>query len=444
VSYDYRFFLGDAPRLSSLSTLLDPRDGGGTRPEYWENNFYFGLWLYPLALFACRRQWRRSRALAAVVAVCVFLSFDSPVLRGLFDFFPGFALFRRSTRLLQLAQFAGVGLAGLGVDELLKGPWRRRETLAATLLCLLPIADSGARMLPRLGTKPLAEAFPEPAFAAELRRTPQNGRLAAIGRTVVPYGQASYFGIDLVNGYEPLNLRSYLEYFSLLQTGDPARIPRGPVVWEDFAGLARPDMLRALDAEFIAANRPVPVEPLGWDFVGRRDDVAVFDFYRGLVRVPVYLWRDRRPLGPAYFAEALSPVRDEAESLAAVAASTSVLRAQVLGWDGGLGAPLDFGGGLARMTRRGENVYEYELDSRGSNFLILSQVWYPGWRAALDGRRVPVYRTNHALVGCPVPPGRHALRLEMTSPALGAGLASCALGLAAVAILLLRRGPPSA
>ena len=434
VSYSYRFFLADPPRLSSLATFLDPRDAGGTRFEYWENNFYFGLWLYPLALWACVKDWRKSRALLAAFAVFVFLSFDSPVLSLLFHFCPGFALFRRSTRLLQLAQLAGVGLAGIGVDSLLAGPWRRREALAAALLCLLPIVDSGARMIPRLTTKPLSEAFPEPAFAELLRRSPANGRLAAIGRTVVPYGQAAYFGIDMVNGYEPLNLKSYLEYFSLLQTGDPARVPRTPVVWEDLTSIARPGMLRALDAEFIAANRPVPVESLGWDLVGRRDNVAVFDFYRGVTRAPVYLWRDRYPLGPAYFASSLSPVSTEAESLAAVAASSSVLNAQVFNWDGG--AALDFAGGSARMTRRGENIYEYEMNSLGSNFLILSQVWYPGWRATLDGQRIRVYRTNHALIGCPIPPGRHALRLEMTSPALTAGLVLCALGLVVFAKMI--------
>jgi uncharacterized membrane protein YfhO len=120
-----------------------------------------------------------------------------------------------------------------------------------------------------------------------------------------------------------------------------------------------------------------------------------------------------------------------------------VLDAQVLGWDGGEGGTLNYAGGTARMTRRGENVYEYQVDSAGSNFLILSQVWYPGWRAALDGRAVPLYRTNHALLGLVVPPGRHALKLEMTSPALDAGLVLCVLGLSLTAALLLRSPPPA-
>jgi hypothetical protein len=242
----------------------------------------------------------------------------------------------------------------------------------------------------------------------------------------------SYYDVDLVNGYEPLNLRHYAEYLWVMEGGDPSRPPRSPRLWTDLTRVAKPELLRALDARYIIGNRPVPADRIGYELVGRKDDVPVYDFYRGMVRVPVYLWRDRYPLGPAYFARSLASVSDEAGSLAAVAASTSALDAHVFGWRG---EALDFSGGAVRMTRRGENVYEYEVDSRGRNFLILSQVWYPGWRASLDGRESEIDRVNHALIGLIVPPGRHVLSLEMTSPMLRAGLILCALGAAGVVAL---------
>jgi len=431
-SYDYGFFLGDPPRLSALATLFDPRDAGGARFEYWENQFYMGLWLYPFALWGAWKEPRRSRGLLLACAVTLFLSFDTPILRALFAAFPGFALFRRSTRLLQLTQLAAALLAGLGADALLKGPWKKRSALAAAILCALPILDSGARILPRLAVVPLSQAFPPPPFLDRLRRAPDSGRLAAAGRSVVPYGQASYFGIDMVNGYEPLNLRHYVEYFSVLKTGNPASAPRMPVVWTDLNALARPDLLRALDARWIAASSTQPVATLGWEPAGSVPETESFDFYRGMTRAPFYLYRDSRPLGPAFYARSLSPVSTEAASLAALAASSSPLNASAFGWNG---APLDYAGGTARMTRRGGDVYEYALDSKGRNFLILSQVWYPGWRARLDGREVPIYRADHALIGLAVPPGKHALTLEMTSPALRLGLWLCVLGLAACAAL---------
>ena len=58
------------------------------------------------------------------------------------------------------------------------------------------------------------------------------------------------------------------------------------------------------------------------------------------------------------------------------------------------------------------------------------------WRARLDDRELRLYRTNHALLGCFVPPGRHELSLEMTSPKLRLGLLLFVLGGAALAILI--------
>ncbi len=439
---DYRFFLGRAPDFRSLLTFLDPRDGGGARPEYWENNFYFGLWLYPLAAWGIFKSRRKALPLLLAFAACVLLCFDSPLLRLLYAALPGFSRFRLTPRVLQLAELPAVLLAGLGADALLRGPARRRDAWAAAALCLLPLADSGVRMLPRLRVLPLTEALPEPAFAGLLRRAPGSGRVAELGRNALLYGAAPYHGIDLVNGYAPLNLRHYAEYFSVMQTGDPARVPRAPLVWEDVVSIAKPELLRALDVRFILSDGPAPLETIGYAPAGRRDDVPVYEFYKGLARTPVYLWRDSRPLGPAYFARSLSPVASEAESLASLGASTSPLDARAFGWDAGEAPPLDFAGGAATQTRRGENVYDYALDSRGGNFLILSQVWYPGWRATLDGRAEKLYRVNHALLGCVVPPGTHLLELEMTSPALRLGLVFCALGLAALAGLCIGvKGP---
>lgn len=439
--HDYAFFLGRAPGWADLKTLFSPFDDGGRRVEYWENNFYLGLWLYPLGLYAAFKDRRRARPLLAGLAFMLLLGFDTPLLRLLYRFLPGFNLFRLPARILQLAEFCAVLLAGLGVDLLLRGPWRRRAVLAAALLCLPPLADFGLRARTRLVTRPLSEVLPPPAFPELSRDRPDGGRVAALGRSAVSYGLAGYYGVDMINGYESLNLRHYIDYLFVLQTGDAAGAPRAAPVWTDLVAVAKPDMLRALDVRFIVSNRAVPLEPIGYRLAARRDDVPVFTNYGGVARLPVYLYRDERPLGPAYFARSVSAVRTDAESLAALAAASSVLDARAFGWTG---EPLDLDGGRARMTHRGLAAYTYEVDSRGRNFLILSQVWYPGWRARLDGAPLRLYRTNHALLGGVVPSGRHVLELEMTSPPLKAGLALFGLGLALAAGLWawgVRAGP---
>ena len=65
--------------------------------------------------------------------------------------------------------------------------------------------------------------------------------------------------------------------------------------------------------------------------------------------------------------------------------------------------------------------------------VVLADLWDKGWRAFLNGRRVPILRTNHAIRGVVVPAGSGMLefRYAPVSFAWGLGLA----GLAAVVLL---------
>jgi hypothetical protein len=46
-----------------------------------------------------------------------------------------------------------------------------------------------------------------------------------------------------------------------------------------------------------------------------------------------------------------------------------------------------------------------------SAYLVLSEVWYPGWRATVNGEDAPVLRANHALRAVAVPAGESTVRL---------------------------------
>lgn len=480
---DYRFFLTNPPTSSDLTTALDPDDHGGQRNEFWENNFYFGLWLLPLWAAAFLGNRRRTILLLAAAGVMIVLCFDTFLLRLLYDHLPGFALFRQSSRLLLLAQFVLVLVAGLGVDVLAArggrdqrvvflpavlatlaialiaaAKWDAGPPLAACVLlvaaglpvaiprsprvvtvvafCLLPVLDAAFRTRGLVTTAPLAEAFSAHAMHELLRRDTNPGRVLATSRTAIPYGMAGYFAIDLVNGYASLNLKHYVEYLAILQHGTRTAIPPYPVLWTDCGRVSKPELLRALDVRYIVGNWSYPFDRIGYQRSADYRQVPVFVFYEGMKRLPVKTWRLEDPLGPAYFAEHIEPVSSEDESLQALTASQSALTAYVMGLHS-IRSDLDYAGGSPTLTRRGLNRYEYELDSRGTNFLILSQVWYPGWQATLNGREVELYRTNHALLGCFIPPGQHHLVLEMTSPPLRRGLVVAGLAAAALLVLLL-------
>jgi len=57
----------------------------------------------------------------------------------------------------------------------------------------------------------------------------------------------------------------------------------------------------------------------------------------------------------------------------------------------------------------GRLVLEVAPDKEG--LLVISQPFYPGWRATVDGEPVPIYRTDYLLQGIEVQPGHHRVAL---------------------------------
>ena len=71
--------------------------------------------------------------------------------------------------------------------------------------------------------------------------------------------------------------------------------------------------------------------------------------------------------------------------------------------------------------------------------LVLSEVYYPAWKAYIDGRPAPIYRADHLLRAIPVPAGEHMVELRYESWTLRVGTAvSLLTGLMLVALTLAR------
>ncbi|MCA1845036.1 MAG: YfhO family protein [Actinobacteria bacterium] len=78
------------------------------------------------------------------------------------------------------------------------------------------------------------------------------------------------------------------------------------------------------------------------------------------------------------------------------------------------------------------------LQASRPGLLVLSQAWFPGWTASVDGRAAQVVRVDGLVQGVPVGPGPHRVRLSYRAPGLRAGLkvtlcTAGGLGLTAIA-----------
>jgi hypothetical protein len=96
----------------------------------------------------------------------------------------------------------------------------------------------------------------------------------------------------------------------------------------------------------------------------------------------------------------------------------------------------------ALVVSWGEQWYRIHYHATSPSLLKLSGAWYPGWRAELEDKLLPIVRVDHALMGVIVPPGDDEVALTFRSNHFGTGLAiSLASGL--ILIGCVRAGRPS-
>ncbi len=146
--------------------------------------------------------------------------------------------------------------------------------------------------------------------------------------------------------------------------------------------------------------------------------------------VPGRLFRLDNPTPFAWRAAASRSVASDAEALELMLEEgTGPLAAVILHEPEDHAGPGQFGGlGVARR-RPGETVVSTTGD--GPAWVVFSEMYYPGWRATVDGEEEQVRRADIALMAVPVPSGDHEVRLYFTAPLVYAGI-----GLSAAIALL--------
>ena len=87
-----------------------------------------------------------------------------------------------------------------------------------------------------------------------------------------------------------------------------------------------------------------------------------------------------------------------------------------------------------------------EVDLPAPGYLVLTDAWYPGWQARVDGAAVPIERADVLFRAVYLEPGRHTVEFAYRPTSFLGGLAAAALALLAALLLALgwRRRQPAA
>jgi hypothetical protein len=91
----------------------------------------------------------------------------------------------------------------------------------------------------------------------------------------------------------------------------------------------------------------------------------------------------------------------------------------------------------ATITRASDTSLDVRARSARDALLVVSDVYYPGWRARVDGREASIFQTDYALRGVFVPAGEHAVEFAYEPRSLRVGAVVSALAIIAIALVAL-------
>ena len=273
----------------------------------------------------------------------------------------------------------------------------------------------------RYADVPLSDTAPRPRIAAlrdELLRTGE--RVLGVDGTHDPLllpNLTHPWNVRAAGGSGPLATARYLDLFSMGDLGV------GP---EPLKGEHHALDLFAIRYALLPAGSSVEADLLSQADRWSRVDVMQYDEDDPASRYS--LLRNARARPPAWCVE--SVFRTSAGNVFAAIKegrlpdgrlfdpSTTVLTepGALTGWTNG--------------TRRAEtpvvNVnsrdHVYRISTSTPCVLVVSEQHYPWWRASVDNTPVPVSRVNYAMIGVPIPPGIHRVRLSIRPTTVWAGM----------------------
>jgi hypothetical protein len=442
-----------------------------------------------------REQRRLVAFFVAILLACVLYALGSDggpaggLHRLLFELVPGFDLFRRPSRMLLVAGVPLAFLTAAGIQALCRGPATRgKRILAGTLVaagvalagshrsaeagwalcglalpavCLLPWRRSRRRQVgwvavlvvfvdlarfdaPQVRTRPLESILGETQIAASLRAPLGQGRVLGLHRNV-PWGESSLpaayaaaAGLESLGGYNPLIPRATYGYMraGVAQREPRLRIDATTIRTKQIASRPHLDLF---NTRWIAAHAPIHVEGLVLRRLVRGQRVYLAN-KKGDRSPPrdVYVYENVRRMPRAALVRRARAVADSDAAIAEI--SRLDPRSEVLVEDPDLAGQFP---GVYRplaVEHHGDE-FDVELDAGAGGYLVLSELWYPGWRADDAGEPVEIHRANGIFQVVRLGPGSHHLhfRYRPRSWVVGRGISLAALAVTAGLLLLAPR-----
>ena len=191
------------------------------------------------------------------------------------------------------------------------------------------------------------------------------------------------YGIPEATGYESITPRSLYIYTAVLH-------------WRD-SGLVTPELLGKFNIGTLVRAKPLP-----------------FDSLQCIESGPLWIYRNPFVFPRAYLAHRAIVVVNDSEALSRMNDASLVWPAAYFTSSEYIHPFSNALGDSDRISiqHSGNNSIALTAYSRDSSYLLLTDTYYPGWQATIDGKSAPILRANYAMRAVLLPPGLHTVMMR--------------------------------
>lgn len=288
------------------------------------------------------------------------------------------------------------------------------KTLFHLIILLMILGELTIYSHQLLSFSPAKYSYPEHKVLQELESRAGHDRVTGFWDDRLPTNLPTAWRLYSAEGYNPLHPRWYQELASgQLFLGYPEEIARSDVDFypDEVRGSRR--FMSLTSTKYVVAQvsnpdnlweeEPQKFDPDVFDLVWQEDSFKIYQFSDSIDRVALYnqyqVIADPKQRLDYLYSEEFDP-------------ATELILEQEIDL-----TPDPQSSGSARIAKYSPNhiLVETEVDS-GEMLLLLTDTYYPSWRAYVEGEEVEILRANHAFRAVVVPEGTNQVEFKISWP----------------------------
>lgn len=431
---------------SQLLTFINPFVFGdpsqGTyqpgHPSFWENTGYYGLIALVLALYSFFIKKN-----AGIYKILFLLSFFIVIgwpdwlFKTLWDFIPGLSLTRIPSRFLLFVDFFGVILAAFAFDKIVRKKFKYKNFIIIAII-LVGFLDLYINFGGYNGQINAQKVMQIPSSALFLKKDSDYFRITNLLQGAV----YSTISTKQAHGWRTLN-NYYLWFKEFLPATTNSLFDVKSIHFpNEYSGsfslgrrsqlssLTSADGVKNLNAGKILGVQNVKyiISPLPLDATGSSNFKKVFEESKNNTNVLIY---ENKEFLPRAYIVPTAKVLPEASIVPYMTSdqfdpkSVVILEKDI----NPASQPVKNPKYNVQTIMSNDNKIELKITSNSSGILVLTDTYYPGWLAKIDGNTVEILRANYAFRAVVISPGDHDIVFEYKPKSFYAGIVVTALAL---------------